>query len=42
VCGAAILAHERDAFTRHMLNGVGPLPERFTACAEDSLEGAVR
>ncbi|MFB7630274.1 hypothetical protein ACFC0M_04905 [Streptomyces sp. NPDC056149] len=39
---AAVLAHERDAFTRHVLDGDGPLADRLTAWAADVLEGKVR
>ncbi|MFE6685069.1 hypothetical protein ACFVFQ_01185 [Streptomyces sp. NPDC057743] len=39
---AAVLAHERDAFTRHVLDGDGPLAGRLTAWGADVLEGKVR
>ncbi|WP_225834276.1 hypothetical protein [Streptomyces sp. NK08204] len=39
---AALLAHERDAFSRHVLDGTGPLADRLTAWAADTVEGEVR
>ncbi|WP_243085061.1 hypothetical protein [Streptomyces sp. 891-h] len=39
---AAVLAHERDAFTRHVLDGTSPLEERLAAWHADVLEGEVR
>ncbi|MGP3979187.1 hypothetical protein ACTWQF_35300 [Streptomyces sp. 8N114] len=39
---AAVLAHERDAFSRHVLDGTGPLEERLAAWRGDVLEGEVR
>lgn len=39
---AAILAYERDVFTRHVLDGAGPLDRRLAAWAADALEGEVR
>lgn len=39
---AAVLAHERDAFTRHVLDGDGPLDARLAAWRDDVRAGAVR
>ncbi len=39
---AAILAHEREAFTRQVLDGKGPVEDRLTAWSADVLEGPVR
>ncbi|MFI7083772.1 hypothetical protein ACIBUR_09215 [Streptomyces anulatus] len=39
---AAILAHERDAFSRHVLDGSGPITTRLTAWGADTLTGTVR
>ncbi|MFG3514061.1 hypothetical protein [Streptomyces bobili] len=39
---AVLLAHERDAFSRHVLSGTGPLPGRLTAWSADTYAGAVR
>jgi hypothetical protein len=39
---AAVLAHERDAVTRHVLDGRGALDERLAAWRGDVLEGEVR
>ncbi|MGW0732929.1 hypothetical protein [Streptomyces sp. NPDC002851] len=39
---AAILAHERDAFTRHVLDGTEPLDRRVAAWTADVLKGEVR
>ncbi|MFE6823094.1 hypothetical protein [Streptomyces sp. NPDC057690] len=39
---AAVLAHERDAFARHVLDGTGPLGERLAAWGADTVEGDVR
>ncbi|MGW7259687.1 hypothetical protein [Streptomyces sp. NPDC054834] len=38
---AAVLAHEREAFSRHVLDGTGPLPERLAAWSRDALAGEV-
>ncbi|MGH4029094.1 hypothetical protein ACQB60_09200 [Actinomycetota bacterium Odt1-20B] len=39
---AAVLAHERDAFTRHVLDGHGTVEERLAAWGDDVLEGEAR
>ncbi|MDG4866274.1 hypothetical protein P8605_49790, partial [Streptomyces sp. T-3] len=39
---AAVLAHERDAYVRHVLDGAGPLTERLDAWGADVLQGEVR
>ncbi|MFE7650511.1 hypothetical protein [Streptomyces phaeoluteigriseus] len=39
---AALLAHERDAYSRHVLTGTGPLPGRLTAWSADTYAGDVR
>ncbi|MGW0945551.1 hypothetical protein ACWD4O_23810 [Streptomyces sp. NPDC002623] len=39
---AAVLAHERDAFARQVLDGAGSLPERLAAWGADIVEGDVR
>ncbi|MFF3336655.1 hypothetical protein ACFYWX_45420 [Streptomyces sp. NPDC002888] len=39
---AAVLAHERDAFSRNVLDGTGPLAARLTAWGADTVEGTVR
>ncbi|UUU34388.1 hypothetical protein JIX56_33635 [Streptomyces sp. CA-210063] len=39
---AAVLAHERDAFSRHVLDGQGTLEDRLSAWRGDVLEGEVR
>ncbi|MFE3461044.1 hypothetical protein ACFXKD_26170 [Nocardiopsis aegyptia] len=39
---AAILAHERDAFTRHVLDARGGIADRLAAWEADTLEGEVR
>ncbi|MFI6292455.1 hypothetical protein ACIBEJ_12770 [Nonomuraea sp. NPDC050790] len=39
---AAILAHEREAFTRHVLDGGGPIEERVSAWSADVISGEVR
>ncbi|MFE0171626.1 hypothetical protein ACFWZ2_04865 [Streptomyces sp. NPDC059002] len=39
---AAVLTHERDAFTRHVLDGTGPVPERLAAWGADVVEGDAR
>ncbi|WP_328222537.1 hypothetical protein [Streptomyces sp. NBC_00310] len=39
---AAVLAHERDSFSRQVLDGDGALEERLTAWRGDVLEGEVR
>ncbi|MFG2022945.1 hypothetical protein [Streptomyces sp. NPDC048825] len=39
---AAVLAYERDAFSRHVLDGDGALEERLAAWRGDMLEGEVR
>ncbi|MER6348143.1 hypothetical protein ACWC10_32015 [Streptomyces sp. NPDC001595] len=39
---AALLAHEREAFSRHVLDGTGPLNARIAAWSADTVEGTVR
>jgi hypothetical protein len=39
---AAILAHERDAFVRHVLDGEGKIEARLAAWEADTVEGGVR
>ncbi|GHI10049.1 hypothetical protein Scel_83700 [Streptomyces cellostaticus] len=39
---AALLAHEREAFSRHVLDGTGPLAGRLAAWAADTVAGEVR
>ncbi|MEV5977272.1 hypothetical protein [Streptomyces sp. NPDC052114] len=39
---AAVLAHERDAFARHVLDGTGPMAERLAAWRVDVVEGEAR
>lgn len=39
---AAVLAHERDALTRHVLDGLGTVDQRLAAWSDDVLEGDVR
>jgi len=39
---AAVLAHERDAFSRHVLDGDGAVEARLAAWRADVLEGEVR
>ncbi|MFB9555750.1 hypothetical protein [Streptomyces roseoviridis] len=39
---AAVLAHERESFVRHVLDGNGPAADRLAAWAADTLEGEVR
>ncbi|MFJ8538706.1 hypothetical protein [Streptomyces sp. NPDC093591] len=39
---AAILAHERDAFSRHVLDSSGPISNRLAAWSADTLTGSVR
>ena len=39
---AAVLAHERDVFSRHVLDGDGALDARLDAWRADTLEGEVR
>lgn len=39
---AALLAHERDAFVRHVLDGNGPLADRLAAWSADTAEGEMR
>ncbi|KOX11332.1 hypothetical protein ADL05_23265 [Nocardiopsis sp. NRRL B-16309] len=39
---AAVLAHERDAFTRHVLDARGGIADRLAAWEADTLEGGVR
>ncbi|MGW2894929.1 hypothetical protein ACWDAO_09930 [Streptomyces sp. NPDC001212] len=39
---AAVLAHERDAVTRHVLDSHGSVEERLVAWSGDVLEGEVR
>lgn len=39
---AAILAHERDAFSRHILDGDTPIADRLAAWQDDTLTGGLR
>jgi hypothetical protein len=39
---AAVLAHERDAFSEHVLQGIGTLDQRLAAWRGDVIEGEVR
>lgn len=39
---AAVLSHERDAFSRHVLDGTGALPDRLAAWRSDTAEGGLR
>ncbi|MFE6402512.1 hypothetical protein [Streptomyces alboflavus] len=39
---AALLAHEREAFTRHVLDGGGRVADRVVAWSKDVLSGEVR
>jgi hypothetical protein len=39
---AAVLAHERDAYSRHVLDGTGPLADRLAAWGADTIAGDVR
>ncbi|MDX3226799.1 hypothetical protein [Streptomyces sp. ME19-01-6] len=39
---AAVLAHERDAFSRHILDGSGPIPDRLAAWSADTMTGGIR
>jgi hypothetical protein len=39
---AAILAHERDAFSRHVLDSSGPITNRLATWGADTLTGSVR
>lgn len=39
---AAVLAHERDAFTRHILDGSGTITDRLAAWSADTLTGSAR
>ncbi|MEU1480705.1 hypothetical protein [Streptomyces sp. NPDC005760] len=39
---AAVLAHERNAYSRHVLDGTGPLAGRLAAWSTDTLTGEVR
>ncbi|MDK0521105.1 hypothetical protein [Streptomyces sp. ML-6] len=39
---AAILAHERDAFSRHVLDSSGPIANRLASWGADTLTGGVR
>lgn len=39
---AAVLAHERDAYARHVLDGSGTLTDRLAAWNADTLAGSVR
>ncbi|MFJ8666543.1 hypothetical protein [Streptomyces sp. NPDC093600] len=39
---AAVLAHERNAFSRHVLSGEGELAKRLTAWGDDVMSGEVR
>ncbi|WP_367325478.1 hypothetical protein [Streptomyces sp. HUAS ZL42] len=38
---AAVLSHERDAYSRHVLDGTGPLRDRLTAWTADTIDGTV-
>ncbi|MFI2185434.1 hypothetical protein [Streptomyces sioyaensis] len=39
---AAVLGHERDAFTRHLLDGRGSIDDRLDAWGADTTAGSVR
>lgn len=39
---AAVLAHEREAYSRQVLDGTGPLPDRLSAWSADTVEGDLR
>ncbi|MEU6355789.1 hypothetical protein ABZ896_41830 [Streptomyces sp. NPDC047072] len=39
---AAVLAHERDSYSRQVLDGTGPLPQRLAAWSADTVEGDLR
>ena len=39
---AAVLAHERDAYSRHVLDGTGSLADRLMAWGADTVKGDVR
>jgi hypothetical protein len=39
---AAVLAHEREAYSRHVLDGTGSLADRLTAWSADTITGEVR
>lgn len=39
---AALLTHEREAFSRHVLSGTGPLPDRLAAWSADTVRGTAR
>jgi hypothetical protein len=39
---AAVLAHERVAFSRHVLDGSGPIEDRLAAWGADAIKGSVR
>ncbi|GAB2746989.1 hypothetical protein [Streptomyces bullii] len=39
---AALLAHEREAFVPHVLDGSGPLPARLVSWSADTVDGDVR
>ncbi|MEU7279165.1 hypothetical protein AB0A69_10360 [Streptomyces sp. NPDC045431] len=39
---AAVLAHERDAFSRHVLDGSGTIADRLAAWSSDTVTGSVR
>ncbi|WP_445394922.1 hypothetical protein ACSMX9_16825 [Streptomyces sp. LE64] len=39
---AALLAHEREAFVRHVLDGSGPLADRLAGWSADTPAGGVR
>jgi len=39
---AAVFAHERDAYSRHVLDGTGPLAGRLTAWSADTITGDLR
>jgi hypothetical protein len=39
---AAVLAHERNAYSRHVLAGSGSITDRIAAWSADTLTGSVR
>ncbi|MGJ5826291.1 hypothetical protein [Streptomyces ossamyceticus] len=39
---AAVLTHERDAYSRHVLASTAPVAERLTAWRSDTVEGDLR
>ncbi|MFF7392143.1 hypothetical protein ACFZAE_27320 [Streptomyces scabiei] len=39
---AAVIAHERDAFSRHVLDGTAPIADRLAAWQDDTLTGGLR